>query len=94
MQGPVHLIGSSIGSWRFDGAPTAGAYQDTPTILSEVGRMNQTRKIKIHTIGFHLSPAAEELMRSGLGPAKAASLLAAVEIGGRLARAELPSGER
>ena len=37
--------------------------------------------------------SADELMRAGLGPAKAAGLLAAVEIGGRLARAELPTGE-
>ncbi len=36
---------------------------------------------------------ATELRRSGLGPAKTASVLAAVELGQRLARAELPPGE-
>ena len=36
---------------------------------------------------------AEELRRSGVAPAKAAALLAAIEIGGRLARTDLPSGE-
>ena len=46
-----------------DGAPTAGKHQDTPTILSQIAQMNQTRKCKIHTIGFHLSPGAEHLMR-------------------------------
>lgn len=37
-----------------------------------------------------LGAVPQSLLRSGLGPAKAASLLAAVEIGRRLARARLP----
>ena len=42
--------------------------------------------------GLH-GASAEELRRRGVGPAKTASLLAALEIGSRLARAELPVGE-
>ncbi len=45
-----------------DGAPTAGTYQDTATILARIAEANQTRKIKIHTIGFHLDTVATELM--------------------------------
>ena len=46
-----------------DGAPTMGTYTDTKTILEKVAEKNQARKVKIHTIGFHLKPAEEELMR-------------------------------
>jgi DNA repair protein RadC len=38
-----------------------------------------------------LGVVPQSLMRSGLGPAKASSLLAAVEVGRRLARARLPT---
>ncbi len=46
-----------------DGAPTMGTYTDTQTILEKVAEKNQARKVKIHTIGFHLKPEEEELMR-------------------------------
>ncbi|MFQ5654201.1 MAG: HEAT repeat domain-containing protein [Planctomycetota bacterium] len=46
-----------------DGSPTMGTFTDTETILEKVAEANQLRKVKIHTIGFHLDPQAEELMR-------------------------------
>jgi len=46
-----------------DGAPTSGKITDTAAILAAVREANEVRKVKINTIGFHLEPAAEELMR-------------------------------
>ena len=46
-----------------DGAPTAGAVTDTEEICRRVRELNDIRKVKIHTIGFHLDPNAEILMR-------------------------------
>ncbi|MGE4602529.1 MAG: hypothetical protein AAEJ65_06465, partial [Planctomycetota bacterium] len=46
-----------------DGAPTMGKIMDTEGILEQVRARNAERKVKIHTIGFHLDPAASILMR-------------------------------
>jgi len=46
-----------------DGAPTAGSVQDSEEILRRIRELNEIRKVKIHTIGFHLDPNAAELMR-------------------------------
>ncbi len=46
-----------------DGAPTAGTYQDTKSILEKIAAANEIRKVKIHTIGFKLEPAAKDLMK-------------------------------
>ena len=46
-----------------DGAPTTGRITDPDAILAAVAEANQVRKVKIHTIGFHLDPVAESLMR-------------------------------
>ncbi len=46
-----------------DGAPTSGKITDSAAILAAVREANEIRKVKINTIGFHLEPAAEELMR-------------------------------
>jgi hypothetical protein len=46
-----------------DGAPTMGKIMDPDGILAEVRLRNAERKVKIHTIGFHLDPAAAVLMR-------------------------------
>jgi len=46
-----------------DGAPTNGKYVAPEEILVHVRAANELRKVKIHTIGFHLSPEAEDLMR-------------------------------
>ncbi len=46
-----------------DGAPTMGKIMDTQGILAEIRARNAERKVKIHTIGFHLDPKASELMR-------------------------------
>jgi len=44
-----------------DGAPTHGITSPVK-ILEEVAKTNRLRKVKIHTIGFHLSSGAEKLM--------------------------------
>ena len=46
-----------------DGAPTMGKIMDLEGILGQVKAVNSERKVKIHTIGFHLDPAASILMR-------------------------------
>ncbi|MEE2883858.1 MAG: HEAT repeat domain-containing protein [Planctomycetota bacterium] len=46
-----------------DGAPTMGKVLDPDGILAEVRARNAERKVKIHTIGFHLDPKASILMR-------------------------------
>ena len=46
-----------------DGAPTAGSVQAPDEILRRVRQLNEIRKVKIHTIGFHLDPVATDLMR-------------------------------
>lgn len=46
-----------------DGAPTMGEIVDPDAILEKVRELNEIRKIKIHTIGFHLDPVATVLMR-------------------------------
>jgi hypothetical protein len=46
-----------------DGAPTNGKYVVPAEILQHVREANEIRKVKIHTIGIHLSPEAEDLMR-------------------------------
>jgi len=46
-----------------DGAPTMGKIVEPDGILAEIRALNQMRKVKIHTIGFHLDPAASILMR-------------------------------
>jgi len=46
-----------------DGAPTNGKVVDPAEILRHVREANEIRKVKIHTIGFHLAPEAEDLMR-------------------------------
>ena len=46
-----------------DGAPTIGTYLDSKEILKRVGEANALRKVKIHTIGFHLDKKARKLMR-------------------------------
>ncbi len=40
-----------------DGAPTNGKVTNPDEILKLVGEANQIRKVKIHTIGFHLDPS-------------------------------------
>ena len=46
-----------------DGAPTMGEVVDPDAILAKVRELNEVRKVKIHTIGFHLDPVAKVLMR-------------------------------
>lgn len=46
-----------------DGAPTAGATTNPEEILAKVRKDNAVNKVKIHTIGFHLDPVAEKLMK-------------------------------
>jgi HEAT repeat protein len=46
-----------------DGAPTMGKIVEPGGILAAIRARNQQRKVKIHTIGFHLDPAASQLMR-------------------------------
>jgi hypothetical protein len=46
-----------------DGAPTSGKVTAPEQILELVRAENEIRKVKIHTIGFHLAPDAEDLMR-------------------------------
>lgn len=46
-----------------DGAPTNGRVTDPDEILGRIAELNEVRKVKIHTIGFHLDPVARELMR-------------------------------
>ena len=46
-----------------DGAPTMGKIVEPGGILAAVRARNAVRKVKIHTIGFHLDPKASILMR-------------------------------
>ncbi|MEM7165270.1 MAG: HEAT repeat domain-containing protein [Planctomycetota bacterium] len=46
-----------------DGAPTAGQTTNPEEILAKINRENEVKKVKIHTIGFHLDPVAEKLMK-------------------------------
>ncbi|MDE0959337.1 MAG: HEAT repeat domain-containing protein [Planctomycetota bacterium] len=46
-----------------DGSPTMGKIVEPGGILAAIRSLNQQRKVKIHTIGFHLDPAASQLMR-------------------------------
>ncbi len=46
-----------------DGAPTMGKITEPQGILDEIKELNAERKVKIHTIGFHLDPGAASLMR-------------------------------
>ncbi|MFN0057188.1 MAG: HEAT repeat domain-containing protein [Planctomycetota bacterium] len=46
-----------------DGAPTAGTYQDAESILKNIAALNALRKVKIHTIGFHLDEPSTLLMQ-------------------------------
>jgi len=46
-----------------DGSPTMGKITEPQGILSEIKALNADRKVKIHTIGFHLDPGAAQLMR-------------------------------
>jgi len=57
--------------------------------------LDLARALLVHNGGLEglCGANAAELKCSGLGPAKTSSVLAAVELGRRLARAELPSGE-
>ncbi|MGE3165132.1 MAG: HEAT repeat domain-containing protein [Planctomycetota bacterium] len=47
-----------------DGAPTAGTVTDSKQILEKVAEANRVKKVKLYTIGFHLTPEAEELMQN------------------------------
>ena len=46
-----------------DGAPTMGKITEPQGILDRIRELNAERKVKIHTIGFHLDPGAASLMR-------------------------------
>lgn len=46
-----------------DGAPTMGKITEPQGILDRIRELNSERKVKIHTIGFHLDPGAAALMR-------------------------------
>ena len=46
-----------------DGAPTMGKITEPQGILDRIREINAERKVKIHTIGFHLDPGAASLMR-------------------------------
>ncbi len=46
-----------------DGSPTMGKIVEPGGILAAVRARNAARKVKIHTIGFHLDPKASSLMR-------------------------------
>jgi hypothetical protein len=46
-----------------DGAPTMGKITEPQGILDRIRELNSERKVKIHTIGFHLDPGAASLMR-------------------------------
>ena len=46
-----------------DGAPTMGKITEPQGILDQIRELNAERKVKIHTIGFHLDPGAASLMR-------------------------------
>ncbi len=46
-----------------DGAPTTGKHVRPDEILAEVARLNRLRKVKIHTIGFHLKEPEKRLLR-------------------------------
>ncbi|MBN1420406.1 MAG: HEAT repeat domain-containing protein [Planctomycetes bacterium] len=46
-----------------DGAPTAGTILDPKEIQRRIRELNRLKRIRIHTIGFHLKPNEEELMR-------------------------------
>lgn len=67
-------------------------------VMLRVGRPGQSalemaREILAENngLGGLLTVSARTLIRDGLGPAKAATLLAAIELGRRLARAEIPA---
>src|SRR5262249_54688289 len=47
-----------------DGAPTLGAHIETEDLLAAVAKMNQLRKVKINTIGFHLNADEKKLMEA------------------------------
>jgi len=66
------------------GGARRGAVDEAHALLADVGGLAEAARLD----------ARELLRRSGIGPAKAASLLAALELGRRMATAELRAVER
>ena len=66
------------------GAPGSGAVAAAHELLAEMGGLAGVARMELRQL----------LRRRGIGPAKAATLIAALELGHRLARSELPPGRR